>query len=459
MTERMKHKDLPLDACDMPNVASRRSLASASRKSSREVTTFGIAVIGGGPAGIMAAIRAGEFKRNVVLIERNDSLGKKLLMTGKGRCNLTNTAELDIFIEKFGRSGQFLRTAFFRFFNRELMDFFKANGLELKEERQGRVFPEDDKSVSVVRVLEKALEDVNVRVMRDSRLIEIKKEDGYFRLGFGAKGAVFSKKVVVATGGASYKATGSTGDGYHIAKTLGHTFAPLKPGLVPLKTKEPWIKDLQGLTLKNISVTFECEKKKICSDVGELLFTHFGVSGPLVLDLSNELSCLIWDKKPVYIFIDLKPGLTAEQLDGRILRDISAHGSINIKTMLKELLPIKLVPVFIALLKLDAGKRINQLGQTERRAIIDLLKSFKLTVSGTLPIEDAMVTLGGISTKEIDPRTMESRAVPGLYFAGEVIDAHAPSGGFNLQQAFSTGYLAGESAANPALSRKGGAGA
>ncbi len=417
----MGHKNLPLDVCD-------------------------IAVVGAGAAGIMAAIRAGQLKKNVVLVERNSSLGRKILLTGKGRCNLTNTAPVETFIEKFGKQGPFLRTAFFIFFNQDLMDFFKSNGLALKEERQGRVFPSDDRASSVVKALEKSLADNNVRIIYDSRVMEIKNEGGYFRLGLG-DGAFLAKKVILATGGASYKATGSTGDGFRIAKTLGHTFTALKPGLVPLTTKEVWVKDLQGLTLKNIRVTFECDKKKMTSEVGELLFTHFGVSGPLVLDLSNEITGLLWEKKHVSLYIDLKPGLTVEQLDNKLLREIEAHGSINIKNMLKEMLPLKLAPVFISLLKLDAAKRINQLAQKERQAIITLLKGLKLTISGTLPLEEAMVTLGGISTKEIDPRTMESRKVPGLYFAGEIIDAHAPSGGYNLQQAFSTGYLAGEKAA------------
>lgn len=417
----MGHKNLPSDVCD-------------------------IAVVGAGAAGIMAAIRAGQLKKNVVLVERNASLGRKVLLTGKGRCNLTNTAPVETFIEKFEKQGPFLRTAFFIFFNQDLMDFFKSNGLALKEERQGRVFPSDDRASSVVKALEKSLADNNVRILYDSRVMEIKRAGGSFRLGLGS-GAFLAKKVILATGGASYKATGSTGDGFRIAKTLGHTFTALKPGLVPLTTKEVWVKDLQGLTLKNIRVTFECDKKKTTSEVGELLFTHFGVSGPLILDSSNEITGLLWDKKQVNMFIDLKPGLTVEQLDNKLLREIEAHGSINIKNMLKEMLPLKLAPVFISLLKLDAAKRINQLAQKERQAIIDLLKGFKLTISGTLPLEEAMVTLGGISTKEIDPRTMESRKVPGLYFAGEIIDAHAPSGGYNLQQAFSTGYLAGEKAA------------
>ncbi len=434
----MRHGALPADICD-------------------------IAIVGAGAAGAMAAIRAGQLKRNVILIERNASIGRKILLTGKGRCNLTNTSAVDTFIEKFGKHGLFLRTAFYVFFNHDLMNFFESNGLALKEERQGRVFPEDNKAGSVVKVIEKALADNNVRIQYNSRVMELKKDDRSFRLVLSGGEVVLARKVILATGGASFKVTGSTGDGFRIAKTMGHTFAALKPGLVPLTAKEAWVKDLQGLTLKNVRVIFECVKnlphrqaEKIASGVGELLFTHFGVSGPLVLDLSNEIIGSIWDKKQVSLFIDLKPGLTVEQLDNKLLREIETHGSVNIKNMLKEMLPLKLVPVFIDLLKLDAVKRINQLAQKERQAVIGLLKGFKLTISGALPLEEAMVTLGGVSIKEIDPRTMESRLVPGLYFAGEIIDTHASSGGYNLQQAFSTGYLAGEKAADTALSRKGG---
>ncbi len=409
---------------------------------------YDVAVVGAGPAGVMAAIRAGQLKKNVVLIERNDHVCEKILLTGKGRCNITNITSIEQFIEKFGKQGQFLRSAFSAFFNQDLIDFFKAKGLELKIERQGRVFPQTDRAISVVQVLKEYLTENNVNVLYNSRLLDIKKADEIFYLTLQGGGEVRAKKVILATGGASYKATGSTGDGFRLAKTLGHKFTPLRAGLVPLKTKEHWVKDLQGLTLKNIRINFECEKKRITSDIGELLFTHFGVSGPLVLDLSNKVTELLFEGKQISLFIDLKPGLTFEQLDNRLLRDIETHGSINIKNMLRELLPLKMVPVVINLLKLDSSKKINQLTYDERRSIINLLKALKLTISGSLPLEEGMVTLGGISTKEINPRTMESKIVSGLYFAGEIIDANAASGGYNLQQAFSTGYLAGESAAN-----------
>jgi predicted Rossmann fold flavoprotein len=406
-----------------------------------------IAVIGGGPSGIMAAVRAAQMKKDVILLERNKSVGRKILITGKGRCNITNSAGMDSFMEKFGKQGQFLRSAFYRFFNADLIDFLGKYGLSVKTERQGRVFPSDDRSMSVVKALEKALEDNGVRVMLGARVTSIRRDEGMFLIALDNAVEVLAEKVVLATGGASYKATGSTGDGFHFAKLLGHKFNPLRPGLVPLKTREKIASDLQGLTLKNVKVTFECSGKKIVSEVGELLFTHFGVSGPLVLDMSAQVVSMLDSGKPVYISIDIKPGLTEEQINNRILRDIESHGSINIKTLLKEMLPLKMVPVFSGSIKLDASKRINQLTAQERRSIAKLMKSFVLTITGALALEEAMVTCGGIPVKDIDPRTMGSRIVPGLFFAGEIIDVSAPSGGYNLQQAFSTGYLAGEGCA------------
>ncbi len=406
-----------------------------------------VAVIGAGPAGIMAAVRAAQLKKDVILLERNKSVGRKILITGKGRCNITKSAGMDSFMEKFGKPGQFLRSAFYRFFNTDLIDFLGKYGLSVKTERQGRIFPSDDRSMSVVKALEKALEESGARVMLGARVMGIRRDEGMFVIKLENAAEVLAEKVVLATGGASYKATGSSGDGFHFAKLLGHKFNPLKPGLVPLKTREKIASDMQGLTLKNIRVVFECGGKRLESDVGELLFTHFGVSGPLILDMSAQAVSMLDSGKPLCLSIDMKPGLTGEQINNRILRDIGSHGSINIKTLLKEMLPLKMVPVFAGIIKLDTSKRINQLTAQERRSIAKLMKSFVLTVAGALPLEEAMVTCGGIPVKDIDPRTMGSRIVPGLFFAGEIIDASAPSGGYNLQQAFSTGYLAGEGCA------------
>lgn len=407
---------------------------------------YDIAIIGAGPAGMMAAIRAGSLNKKVVLIEKNDAAGKKILLTGRGRCNITNSGKLDTFIEKFGQSGQFLRSAFSAFSNEDLIDFFKSRGLELKTERQGRVFPATDSAASVTRILEKCLKDNNVEVKYGLRLRDISVKDGVFSLDTGSPAKIEADRVILAAGGASYKTTGSTGEAFQIAQRLGHTIMPLRPGLVPLKTKEGWVKDLQGLTLKNIRVIFIAGKKKIVSEVGELLFTHFGVSGPLVLDLSAEIVKLLEAHAEIALHIDLKPGIKDEEMEDKLLKDFKSQGGKEIKNMLASLMPARLVPVMIKLTGLDGHKKVHQISRTERLALGRLLKALPLIVTASLPLEEAMVTCGGVSTKEIDPRTMESRLVKGLYFAGEMIDGGAPSGGYNLQQAFSTGYLAGGSA-------------
>ncbi|MDP3791675.1 MAG: NAD(P)/FAD-dependent oxidoreductase [Candidatus Omnitrophota bacterium] len=408
---------------------------------------YDIAVIGAGPAGMIAAIRAGQLNKRVVLLEKNDSVGRKILITGKGRCNLTNSGKQDIFIEKFGKTGQFLRTALSRFSNEDLMEFFKSRHLELKIERQGRVFPVTDSARSVTSVLVECLKENNVDIRYKARIEEIKKDKEGFALVHG-QSLDSAKKVILATGGASYRDTGSSGEGFQFAKKLGHTIIALRPGLVPLKVKEEWVKELQGLTLKNISIVFVAGKKKICSEVGELLLTHFGVSGPLILDLSGEIAHLLDEHKEMGLFIDLKPGIKTEEMEDKLLREFKEHGGKEVKNMLSGMLPLRLVPTIIKMASLNANKKVHQISKDERRALARVLKALPLTITGTLPIEEAMVTCGGVSTKEINPRTMESKIVPGLYFAGEVIEGGAPSGGYNLQQAFSTGYLAGESAAN-----------
>jgi len=407
---------------------------------------YDIGVIGAGPAGIMAAICAARQKRDVVLLERNDRVGKKILITGKGRCNLTNTASLDTFIEKFGKQGLFLRPAFSVFFNEGLMEFFKSRGLPLKKERQGRVFPSTDTAESVVHVLNNCLKKNYIKVLYNSRVSGIRKREAFFELDIENKNALYARKIVLATGGSSYKATGSSGDGYQVARKLKHDVLPLTPALVPLKTCEKWVKELQGLTLKNIRLTFLYGKKKIVSGIGEMLFTHFGVSGPLVLDLSGRLVALLEEHREIRLLIDLKPGLEPVELEARLLREFRSGGKSHLKNVLKELLPHRLIPVFLHLSVIDSAKTASQITKSERARIMHLLKALPLTISGALGIEYGMVTNGGISTKEINPKTMESKRVPGLYFAGEIIDGRAPSGGYNLQQAFSTGFLAGDSA-------------
>ncbi len=407
---------------------------------------YDIAVVGAGAAGTMAAICASQARKDVVLIERNNSIGKKLLLTGKGRCNISNAASIDIFIEKFGKQGKFLRSAFSAFFNHDLIDFFKTRGIGLKTERQSRIFPITDKASSVIDVLKKSLLDNKVSILYNARLLDVKRKSDFFQLELAGKDKICAKRLILATGGTSYKATGSSGDGFRIAKKLGHAIIPLKPALVPLKTKEAWVKKLQGLSLKNVRIALKCDSKKIVSEVGELIFTHFGLSGPLILDLSGKVVSMLEKDKQIRLFIDLKPGLKPEQLQRRLLNEFKTTGSTKLKNILKSLLPQRLISVFIDLSNLDGEKKANQIGREERNTIANLLKGVPLTITGFLHIEEAMVTNGGVSTKQINPRTMESKIIPGLYFAGEIIDGCASSGGYNLQQAFSTGFLAGKEA-------------
>ena len=296
-------------------------------------------------------------------------------------------------------------------------------------------------------MLKKSLEDNGVDIMYNTRLASVARSKGEFELRTENGPLVTAKRVILATGGSSYKATGSSGDGFRIAESLGHKLIPLAPGLVPLKVKEAWVKGLQGIALENVRITFEYGRKKAVSGVGELMFTHFGVSGQIVLDMSAEIVSALGDHKEIKLFIDLKPGLKPTQLEGRLLNEFAAKGKTQLKTVMKSYLPQRLIKTFLELSGAHDEKAASQITQKERRAIIGTFKAMPLTVTGALPLEEAMVTLGGVSTKEIDPRTMGSRIVPGLYFAGEVINGSAPSGGYNLQQAFSTGYLAGQKAA------------
>lgn len=407
-----------------------------------------IVVVGGGPAGMMAAIRAGQSQEDVTLIEKNPVLGKKLLLSGKGRCNLTNLCDLDAFMGRFSKNGQFLRDAFKKFFNHDLMDFFEKRGLELRVERQLRVFPVTDRSSSILEILKAELEKNKVRVIYRARLKEVVAQDNEVKgLLFSDGHTMPADRVILATGGVSYGFTGSTGEGLEIAKKLGHSVTALRPGLVPLETKEKFPKALEGLVLKNIRLKFSNEKKQIISEVGELLFTDFGISGPLVLTYSGQIADWFSQNKNVYVDIDLKPALSVEQLEARFLREFKANPKRSIKNMLKGFLPASLIGVFLDIAKIPREKKVSQITQDERKALSLLLKGMRLNIARTKPIEEAMVTRGGVSLKEIDPRTLGSRLVKGLYFAGEIMDIDADTGGFNLQAAFSTGYLAGESAA------------
>lgn len=409
---------------------------------------YKIVVVGAGPAGIMAAIRASQIVSDVVLLEKNQVLGKKLLLSGKGRCNLTNACDLGSFLARFSRNGQFLRDAFRKFFNQELIQFFEKRGLKLKVERQLRVFPVSDRASSVLNILQNELQKNKVNIFIDAAvkdvLLKNKKVEGV-KLSDGEK--IIAERVILAAGGVSYSFTGSTGFGIEAAGRLGHKIIPLMPGLVPLEIKQRWPKLLEGLALKNIRLKISDSKKNIISPVGELVFTGSGISGPLVFFLSAQIGDLLKKSKNVFVEIDLKPALSNEQLDIRLLREFKLAPKKAIKNTLKTLLPQSLISVFLEVLKIGPDKIVSYITQDERKKIVYLLKNFRLNVARLGTIEEGMITRGGVSLKDINPKTMESRIVKGLYFAGEMIDVDADTGGFNLQAAFSTGYLAGESAA------------
>jgi len=408
-----------------------------------------IVVVGGGPAGMMASIRAGELNSDVAVYEKNSGLGRKLLLTGKGRCNLTNACDIDDFLEKFLGNSKFLRNAFHVFFNNELMDFFQKRGLKVKIERQKRVFPITDSAASILNILKKEMLKKNVRIIYNAKVKEVlarkKKVEGIRLENGDVKRA---EKIILSTGGVSYPHTGSSGEGLDMSRKLGHTIVPVKPGLVPFEIKQSYPKILSGVTLKNIRLKFfsNHNKKEMISDIGELLFTEYGVSGPLILSLSGQIVKLM-EKKKVYMQVDLKPALSVEQLHERLLRDFKANPKMSLKKILKKLLPMRVIVIFTDILQIDPNKSVSHITNQERRKIVEMLKSLRLDIKKPRSIYEAMVTQGGIDLKEINPRTMESRIIKNLYFAGEMVDVSADTGGFNLQAAFSTGYLAGARAA------------
>lgn len=402
-------------------------------------------IIGGGPAGMMAAIAASE-KAQVTLFEINEILGKKLLITGKGRCNLTNAGTEDEIIDAFGRNGRFLFSALNRFSNKDLMEFFEKRGLPLKIERGKRVFPESDKSMDVLKVLEKELIKCNVNIQKNSGVKKISlTNENKFEITTEKNKEVFDS-LIITTGGKSYPKTGSTGDGYIFARTLGHTVSSLRPFLIPLETNQEDIKELMGLSLKNVTLKAGVNGKIKSEEFGEMIFTHFGISGPIVLTLSKiAVEAMKKEKNKIVYYIDFKPALSIEELDRRIIRDFEKFNNKQFKNSLDELLPKKMIPVFLKRTEIDEEKRVNQISREERRIIVDLLKNFPVTISGSRPLSEAIVTSGGVSLKEINPKTMESKFFPGLFFAGEILDLDGVTGGYNLQEAFSTGYLAGSS--------------
>ena len=401
-----------------------------------------VIVIGAGPAGMLAAGTAGKRGLDVTLIEKNEKLGKKIYLTGKGRCNVTNNADVEDLIANVPTNKKFLYSAFYTFTNNNLMELLNDLGLKLKVERGNRVFPVSNKSSDVIRTLEKYVRSNNVRVLK-GEVLNILTENGKVA-GVLLKNDTFlpCDSIIVATGGMSYPTTGSTGDGYQFARECGHTVTPLYPSLVPLETLETWPKDAQGLSLSNIQITvLDKRSKEVFKDFGEMVFTHYGVSGPVILSASSYMG----KKDPLNykLKIDLKPALSEEQLDARIQRDFTKYARKILANGLDDLLPQKLIPIIIDSSQISADKPINQVTKEERHTLVRLLKGLTLTIKGYRPINEAIITSGGVSVKEIDPATMESKLVQGLYFAGEVIDVDAYTGGFNMQIAFSTGYLAG----------------
>ncbi len=401
-------------------------------------------VVGGGPAGMIAAGRAASRSKKILLVEKNEKLGKKLFITGKGRCNITNSADFDEFMKNIPRNSKFLYSSFNSFSNNDLIGFFNSLGLETKIERGNRVYPASDKSSDVIKALIKYLHKYNVEVMLNSGITDIIVKDEAVQGVILDGGQVLeSSSVIICTGGLSYPQTGSTGDGYKFAEKAGHSIIELLPSLVPLVSKDTFVKDLQGLSLKNISIKAYSDGKLLYKDFGEMLFTHYGLSGPVILSVSFYISDQLRKMTDIKISIDLKPALSEEDLDKRIIRDFIKNANKQFKNSLDELLPKKLIPVIISLTEIDETKEVNLITKQERHKLVKLLKGFTVSVSGTRPIEEAIVTSGGVNLKEINPRTMESKIVKGLYFAGEVIDLNAFTGGFNLQMAFSTGYAAG----------------
>lgn len=401
-----------------------------------------IGVIGAGPAGIIAAGEAAD-GNEVYLIEKNEKIGKKLFITGKGRCNITNASPIEDFFDKVKSNRNFMYSGFYSFNNENIMDLLSGYGLEMKVERGDRVFPKSDKSSDVLMVFNKYLRDKSVNVVLNTTVTKVKKEDDKF-LVLTNNGDYEFDRLIISTGGMSYPTTGSTGDGYKFGETFGHSLVKLTPGLVPIEIKEDFIKDLQGLSLKNVAIKVKARGKKVYDDFGEMIFTHYGISGPIVLPISSSIKKYLGNK--IDIFIDLKPALDNKKLDERILRDFEKYSNKQIKNALDELLPQKLIPVVIYLSDISPEKTVHQISKEERERLVNNIKDLKLTFKAFRPIEEGIVTSGGISVKEVDPSTMESKITENLYFAGEVLDLDALTGGYNLQIAYSTGYLAGKNA-------------
>ena len=407
-----------------------------------------VIVVGGGAAGMFAAIAAAKNGHQVTLYEKNEKLGKKIFITGKGRCNITNAADMEELFDAVVTNSKFLYSSFYGYTNQNVIDFFEDAGVAVKIERGNRVFPISDHSSDVIRALEREMKKVGVKVCLNTEVKSVEAEKGKFnKVVLKDTTTQAADACIVATGGLSYRSTGSTGDGFRFAENVGHKVTQCFPSLVPMETKEPWICELQGLSLRNVEAKILDGKKELYKDFGEMLFTHFGVSGPLIISASSYVGKKFMDKngqkKELTLEIDLKPALTEEQLDQRVLRDFEENHNRQFKNAITKLFPTKLIPVMLELGGIDPEKKVNSIEKEERKQFVHLIKHFRMTLTGLRDYPEAIITKGGVHVKEIDPGTMESKLVKGLYFAGEVLDLDALTGGFNLQIAWSTGYAAG----------------
>lgn len=406
-----------------------------------------VAIIGGGAAGLLAGIAAAQNGAQVTIFEKMRLPGKKIMITGKGRCNITNACEIPEFIKNIPGNGRFLNSALHRFTNDDIVLLLESHGLQTKVERGGRIFPVSDKAKDVVDTLVKIFTEAGGKLQLDTKVIEILVKDGQVTGVKTISGVYPADAVILAAGGASYPGTGSDGGGAKLAAKLGHKIVPLRPSLVPLESDYPYVDDLQGLSLRNVQGTLTADGEKIGSEFGEMLFTHFGVSGPIILSLSNLAAKALDEGKEVELHIDLKPALSEEKLDARIQRDFTQYSKKQLANGMKDLLPQRLIPVVCDMAYLDEEKFINQISREERHRLLAVLKNFCVPITSTRPLAEAIVTAGGVSVKEINPKTMESKLIRGLHFAGEVMDVDGYTGGYNLQAAFSSGHAAGMAAA------------
>ena len=403
-----------------------------------------VLVIGGGAAGMFAALFLAYNGNEVHLFEKNEKLGKKLYITGKGRCNITNASDMETLFSSVVTNSKFMYSSFYGYTNQDVIDFFEGLGVRTKIERGNRVFPLSDHSSDVILGLARALEGAGVKIHLRTEVTKVVGKEKFQHIVLRDGRKIEGDACIVATGGFSYQTTGSTGDGYRFAKEVGHQVTKIRPALVPLEIKEWYAKELQGLSLRNVTATVFNGKKKIYEDFGEMLFTHYGVSGPLMLSASSYIGDLL-DEKELQLVIDLKPALSAEQLDQRVLRDFEENSNKQFKNAIGKLFPSKLVPIMLELSGIDPEKKVNLISKEERLRFVNLIKHFTMTITGLRDFNEAIITKGGVNVKEINPATMESKLVEGLYFIGEVLDVDALTGGFNLQIAWSTAYAAGNS--------------